>query len=262
MAMRTLLLFFFSLMVSCGDTTDAPTGNTGARFLNAEPVEFTTSDGFLLRGTFFYNPSDAQPKPAIVLLHSFGGSHLDWFAFAPDLVDLKHFVVLAIDLRGHGASRFQNGLEFPIETFSPDDLNNMPLDLVASVAYLKTRPEAIATRIGMLGVDVGANLAFIGSGTLPEVQAAVSISPQFRENQAQGILTGTNLPGFQPSNVLFVASFGDGYAYTSSQTMAGLTGGLTQILGLQGVAHGMDVLGVDDTWESVMDWFSQTLANS
>jgi pimeloyl-ACP methyl ester carboxylesterase len=259
MQLRMITLILLTLTISCGNDTTGPAPEETARFLSADPVEFTTSDGFLIRGTFFHDTGRPTAKPVVILLHAFGSSHLDWFTFALDLVDFRNFVVLAIDLRGHGASNFQNGIDFPIQNFTTDDLNSMPIDLEASIAYLKTRPEADASRVGIVGVDIGANLAFIGAGTLPEVKAAVSISPQYRENQAQGILIGTNLPNFQPTNVLFVASFGDGYAYTSSQTMSGLTQGSTQVVGIQGLAHGMDILISSEAWNQVMDWLSSNL---
>ena len=257
--MRKHLFLFLCLLIACGNDTTGPEPEKTARLLSADPIEFTTTDGFLIRGTFFHNKANPGAKPVVILLHTFGGTHLDWFTFAPDLVDNHNFVVLAIDLRGHGNSTFHNGANFPIQNFTVDDLNNMPLDLSAAITYLKTRPEADASRVGIVGVDIGANLAFIGAGTLPEVQTAVSISPQFRENQAQGVLIGTNLPNFQPKNVLFVASFGDGYTYTSSQTMSALTQGMTQIVGLQGLAHGMDILASVETWNDVMDWLRANL---
>jgi len=259
MKFRFLFLLLFALTTSCGNDATGPKNDVDAQFLSADPVEFSTSDGFLIRGTFFHDTAQTGPKPAIILLHAFNRSHLDWFTLAPELVANKDFVVLAIDLRGHGESTFQNGVAFPIQTFSSADLNDMPLDIEAAVAYLKTRSEADATRIGIVGADIGANLAFIGAGILTEIKAAVSISPQFRESLTQGILTGNDLPNFQPHNILYIASFGDGYAYTSSQTMSERTQGNTRILGLQGLAHGMDLLVSDETWAEVMNWLSANL---
>lgn len=255
-----LLLLLASAFFACGnDSTGPQPETTTARLLNADPIEFTTSDGFLIRGTFFHSSANTTPKPAVILLHAFNRDHTDWFAYAPDIVDNNNFVALAIDLRGHGASTFQNGASFPIQTFSSADLNAMPLDIEAAIAYLKTRPEVDATRIGIVGADIGANLAFIGSGTQDEIKTAVSISPQFRENQAQGILIGTNLPNFQPKNVLYIAAFGDGYAYASSQTMADLTQGQTRVVGIQGLAHGLDILASEETWNEILTWLSTTM---
>ena len=254
-----LILAIPCLIISCGSETNGPEPEQSARLLSADPVQFSTTDGFLIRGTFFHNKEDPSAKPVVILLHTFGSSHLDWFDFAPDLVDNRGFVVLAIDLRGHSASTLQNGVNFPIQNFTVADLNNMPLDIEASITYLKTRPQADVSRLGIVGVDIGANLAFIGAGTLPDVKTAVSISPQYRENQAQGVLIGTNLPNFQPSSVLYIASFGDGYTYTSSETLSTLTQGATQVVGLQGLAHGMDILLSNEAWVTVMDWLTQNL---
>lgn len=253
------ILFVSICMISCSDNPTEPPLEENARLLSADPVEFSTTDGFLIRGTFFHSSASTTPKPAVILLHEFNGSQIDWFAYAGDIVDDLDFVALAIDMRGHGASTFQNGTNFPIGEFSVEDLNNIPRDISASIAYLKTRTEVDASRIGIVGVDLGANVAFVGAGTNTEIKSTVSISPQFRENQAQGVLVGTNLPNFQPSNILYVAAFGDGYAYTSSQTMSNLTLGQTQVIGVQGLAHGMEVIANDETWHQILNWLGTTL---
>ncbi|HSG45955.1 MAG TPA: alpha/beta fold hydrolase [Anaerolineales bacterium] len=52
-----------------------------------------------------YHPEDAvsQPLPAVLLLHMYGGGKQDWEDVAVQLAD-SGYVVLAIDMRGHGAT--------------------------------------------------------------------------------------------------------------------------------------------------------------
>ena len=99
----------------------------------------------------------------------------------------------------------------------------------------------------------------MSAGLFPDIKATVSVSPSFRENQTQEILIGTNIPGFAPRNILYLAAFGDGYAYTSSQTMSELTRGVTAVIGYQGTGRGLDLLAQGNAWTTVLDWLDQNL---
>ncbi len=176
-----------------------------------------------------------------------------------DLVVRNGYAALAFDLRGHGLSTIRDGQPFPVGQFTPDDLNDIPKDVAAAISWIKTRPEADPTRIAVMGADLGANVAFVSAGIHSEVKTAVSISPEFRENQEQQVLVGTNLEGFQPSNILYLAAFGDQYAYTSSETMSGLTLGRTRVVGFQGVAHGLELLSDVDVWNEILSWLAANL---
>ena len=246
----------------CSDTaTPPPTTSPDAVVHSArlQPVRFQTADGFSLFGTLFSASHLAGPRPAVILIHPFNEDHLQWADFVPELVVERGYVALAFDLRGHGNSIFRNGQAFTIQNFSIEDFNEMPLDVEAAVAFLKTRPEADANRIGVVGTDIGANIAFVSAGLLPDIKATVSVSPSFRENRAREVLIGTNIPGFAPRNILFLAAFGDGYAYTSSQTMSGLTQGVTAVIGYQGTGHGLDLLAQGSAWTDALDWLHQNL---
>ena len=64
------------------------------------------------------------------------------------------FGVLALDLRGHGASEGGYG-----------SLQSMLLDVQAALAWLKTRHEVNASRIGIAGMHFGATLAVLAAGS-------------------------------------------------------------------------------------------------
>ncbi len=244
----------------CNDTTPTPTTpDATAQYARVDPVSFQTTDGFLLFGTLFFASYQTTPRPAVILLHPYNESHVQWVGFVPELVVQRGYVALAFDLRGHGNSIFRNGQSFTIAEFSAEDFNRMPLDVAAAIAFLKTRAEVAANRIGVVGTDIGANIAFVSAGLLPDIKATVSVSPNFRDNQAQEILIGSNMPGFAPRNILFLAAFGDGYAYTSSQTMSSLTQGVTAVIGYQGTGHGLELLANDRAWMAVLDWLDQNL---
>ena len=254
-------LWIAIFFIGCGGSTTAPPTESDltAQHARLEPVQFQTPDGFLLFGTLFSSPNHPAPRPAIILLHPFNANHIQWADFIPELVAERGYVALAFDLRGHGNSIFRNGQPYTIQNFSIDDFNQMPLDVVAAIAFLKTRAEADPNRIGVIGTDIGANIAFVSAGLFPDIKATVSVSPEFRVNQAQGFLIGTDIPGFAPRNILYLAAFGDGYAYTSSQNMSELTRGVTAVIGYQGAGHGLDLLAQGNAWTTVLDWLDQNL---
>lgn len=258
---QQICIVLIALLIGCSNnTTTTPTEpQVNAEHARIEPVQFQTSDGFVLFGTFFSSNTQTTPRPTIILLHPFNENHVQWGGFVPELVVERGYHALAFDLRGHGNSIFQNGQPFTVAEFTVADINQMPLDVEAAITFLNTRSDVDINRIGIIGTDIGANIAFISSGTLPEIKASVSVSPNFRNNQAQEVLIGTNIPDFAPQNILFVAAFGDGYAYTSSQTMSDLTKGTTAIIGYQGVGHGLDLLADDTAWAAVLDWLDQNL---
>ena len=91
--------------------------------------------------------------------------------------------------------------------------------------------------------------------------AALGIGDRESEigNRESAILVGTNIAGFQPQNILYVASFGDQYAYTSSETMSQLTQGTTRVIGYQGVAHGVQLLDDQTAWNDILNWLKANL---
>lgn len=118
----------------------------------AEDVRLRTRDGVELVGAYLPGPADAS-GPAVVLLHGFGG-HRTKPAYALLGERLSSVTaVLAIDLRGHGASGGFSTLGLA-ET----------LDVAAAAAWLRRRGHAW---VGLVGVSMGATAALRAAGTAP-----------------------------------------------------------------------------------------------
>jgi len=66
-----------------------------------ERVEMKTTDGVNIIGDL-YQPINSNGS-AVILLHMMNKDKASWYEFGKKLVD-KGYVVLAIDLRGHGES--------------------------------------------------------------------------------------------------------------------------------------------------------------
>lgn len=107
-----------------------------------EDVQFVNGD-VRLAGALI-SPKDARRHPAIVLVHGSGAATREWMLpFARFLVR-RGLAVLGYDKRGVGGSTG----DWNVASF--DDLAG---DAVAAFAYLKTRNDIDAKRIGLLGVS-------------------------------------------------------------------------------------------------------------
>ena len=253
---KLVCLIAFGLLLSCGDDP-APTDTTeSAEFVDIQPVLFATSDGFQITGSWFTSSASAAQRPALILLHMFNENHLQWLPFVPDLVT-SGYHVLAFDIRGHGQSTFQSGQYFPISTFDVEDLDQMPLDVGGAITWLKSNPRVDSDRIAVIGADIGANIAYVSSGLFSEVKTAVSISPVSLEDQL--VLLGEGVPGFNPRSILFMAAFGDGYTYTSSESLAGQTADPKRVTGYQGSANGISLLNISEARAEMLKWLSDNL---
>lgn len=107
-----------------------------------EPARFAAKDGWMIYGDLY-----GQGNRAVLLVH---GGRFDKASWAPQAkaIAKEGFQVLAIDLRGRGASK-----EGP-----PDRRNDiaMPLDLLAAIRYLQGNG---ARSISIVGASMGGNLA-------------------------------------------------------------------------------------------------------
>ncbi len=127
-----------------------------------QEVSFQTDDGVTIAGSLYL---PGRPGPGIVLVHALSRTREDWSAVAARLADAG-FVVLTIDLRGHGASA-------PVpEGTSLQDLTKMMADVKAARAFLGARREAVPGRVGFAGASIGANLAILMGGDRPDRSVA------------------------------------------------------------------------------------------
>ena len=117
----------------------------------------------------------------------------------------------------------------------------MPLDVEGAISWLKGRSEVDADRIAVVGADIGANIAYVSSGSFSDVKTAVSISPV--SNSDQLVLLGEGIPDFQPRSILFMAAFGDGYTYTSLRSFGRSDAESQESFGLPGVRQRFDPFG-------------------
>ncbi|PNY79750.1 alpha/beta hydrolase [Deinococcus koreensis] len=150
-----------------------------------EDVKFTTADGLTLRGWFAAPPQ--RGGSAVVLAHGTGGHRGHLLPLAGALHARGHGVLL-FDLRQHGRS------DGEVSSFGLHEAE----DVLAALAYLRTRPEVAGDRLALLGHSMGAAASLRAAARDGGVRAVVSIScaASLAENVADGVRALTRLPAF------------------------------------------------------------------
>jgi pimeloyl-ACP methyl ester carboxylesterase len=140
-------------------------------------ISFPAADGLRI-GADYYPPS-AGPggsAPAIILIHMYNSDRNAW---AP-LVEPLHeagFVILAIDLRGHGESATTETKERAIRR-DPELFKEMQNDLRGAYDWLAAQPNIDRARFGLVGASLGCSVALQYAAADRSVDAVVCLSPE------------------------------------------------------------------------------------
>lgn len=137
----------------------------GCEVLASEPqsLEFLTTDGLVLAGTFY--PPESCNVPVVLLMHQFGSSKESWIEMAqwlqnrvaaagtagllPPMPDNLSFAVFAFDFRSHGDS--QPGEDDGLDT------EGFLIDAQSALGFVKTLPNVNPERIITMGASIGAD---------------------------------------------------------------------------------------------------------
>lgn len=207
-----------------------------------QKVSFQTSDGV----TIFANYLESDSGKAVILAHQFANSK-ESFSILADLLNESGFSTLAIDLRGHGESLGKGSLSSS-ERLTPNDFQNMNLDLESAIVYLKKKNHA---EFYLVGASIGANLAIIFPCEHNGFNAAVALSPGIDYKSLQPLLFAkkTTVP------TLLVASSDDTYSFESAQKLDSVFNAPHEFYRLQNVGHGTYMLNL---WpalnQKITDW--------
>ncbi len=141
-------------------------------------IEFTTKDKFILVGDL-YLAKPKTDKPLVIALHSFALNSSSWQSLAQQL-RLKGYNVLAMDLRGHGRSVYNENLKLKSRfKFKNSDWQKLPSDVSESINYIKSNyPNINCNEVIIIGADLGASAGIIAGETLKKKPVKfVMISP-------------------------------------------------------------------------------------
>ena len=130
-----------------------------------ERVQFSTSDGLLLKG-WWIPAEDPAERRTILMCHGWGDNK-------GELLRETHFLheagfnLLYFDTRSHGDSEGEITTIGYLET----------IDFAAAMAYLRERRPEFVARLGVFGFSMGAAVASMAVPDHPEIKAVVLESP-------------------------------------------------------------------------------------
>jgi alpha-beta hydrolase superfamily lysophospholipase len=232
---RALLLPVAFAWFACG----------AVRLEAAETIALRTSDGTALSAVWH---APARTAPAVLLVHMLSRSHAEWDLTAQAL-SVSGFGVLALDLRGHGASEGDSGA-----------LGSMQQDVQAGLDWLKSRQDVLAARLGIAGASLGASLAVLAAAADPTVRSIALLSPavEYRSLRCDAAMRRYAERG---GALMLVASTGDPYALRSAHNFEAMATGPRDLLVVDGTnAHGTGLMSVrPDLLTSLVDWFRRSL---
>ena len=218
------------------------------------PITLTTSDGLELRGTFQAAPG-VTLGPAVVMLHELGGTRQD-FNLAWDNFQELGISTLAFDFRAHGQSDEGTVIMADLRT-TPGQLE---LDVRAALEYLVAQSVVDPAKVGVIGLDVGANLAVLARQDSASwgVASIVAITPDIAGIEALGGLASGDLV---LSNVQIVAGANNAADAADAQALYDLATDPRDLRLVKQVSgHGADLLtGSADARAGVATWFDTRL---
>jgi pimeloyl-ACP methyl ester carboxylesterase len=140
-------------------------------------VNLQTEDGVLIVGDY-YPPVGRAIAPPVILLHMYRQDRSTYQPLVNPLHDAG-FAVLAIDMRGHGASTRPNEMNLAERVKNRDAavFNDMRYDVNAAVDWIRKQSNIDQNKLAIIGASVGCSVAMHYASTNPEVSAIVCLSP-------------------------------------------------------------------------------------
>jgi len=157
-------------------------------FASAGQISLKTTDGIMLSAD-----TSGSGKHGVVLLHEDGGDRKAWADLAETLAK-SDCLVVALDLRGHGASK---------GTLDDASYPKMVEDARAAITWLEGKG---VEDVHLVGAEFGANLALAATAAMEEVDTVTLLSPAL---SAKGLKVSSALGGLGQRPVLAVASRDD-----------------------------------------------------
>jgi pimeloyl-ACP methyl ester carboxylesterase len=225
-----------AVLLSCGARAEAAA---------ASRVSLTTEDGVVLSATLW--EPDGRVAAGVLMVHAPSRTSHD-FDRIGDQLGARGFLVLSLDLRGHGDSQ---------GTYATTDLQAVARDVSAAIRYLLTRQAGTPAAIGIIGASAGATLGVLAANGVPAVKSFALLSAPL---DFRGLRLEEPLRRVGDRAVLVVASGEDVYAARCARALAETGPGLRELMLLDSAGHATKMLtSRPDLLPSLVDWFSRTL---
>jgi len=179
----------------------------------------------------------------VVLIHEDGGDRSGWEDLAGTLAQ-NQFRVIAVDLRGHGASGGE---------ITDDDYPDMVADVAAAVTWLDSKG---VEDVGLVGSELGANLALAAMAANQDIDTAVLLSPSL---SAKGVRVSSAIDSLGRRPLLLVASIQDSSGSRAAKLIEGKATGPKHLALFDGTASGRRMLNTAPELEGLLvSWLNGT----
>lgn len=140
-----------------------------------DSIVLTAADGVKVAGFWFDCYED--DKPAVLLLHDHGRDHFAWGTLWPPLQRFGYHV-LALDLRGHGASRQLAPEKYEMLVRREATVfREMVLDAQAGIRFLEREKNIRPERIVVIGGELGCAVGLALMAAEPRLRGMVALGP-------------------------------------------------------------------------------------
>ena len=139
------------------------------------PVTFRTEDGWQLRGSYWEGRGPGTVS--LLLVHDRSANRAVWEPYVGFFLS-RGWSVLTFDLRGHGESvRHDTRSTLLGGAREPSLEDGWPLDVLAALAYMAAQPRVDASKRAIVGVGLGADLAYAAAARDWGAAGIVGVSP-------------------------------------------------------------------------------------
>lgn len=218
----------------------APPPVAPPRVPRGEEVTFPATDGLVIHATLWQG---ARPDvPAIVLVHQLSRDRTEWRPLVARLLAPTALTVLALDLRGHGAStRRPDGGEIDWRSMTPADWVGVERDVAGALRFLESgagrslRP----ARLAIAGSSIGSSAAIRAAASDPRVAGVAALSPG---RAYRGVDAISPLRTWGTRKLWVLATTRDRASAEATHDMLRVVRGSVGRL-VEGEAHGLDMAG-------------------
>jgi len=214
-------------------------------------LTLTAGDGIRL-AAHYYRPVGESP-PGLILVHGTGGDRHVWEAFAVR-AQQGGYLVVSLDLRGHGESREGPSGALDFRNFGEADWQAMQLDIDAAFRQLLALG-ANPKDLFIAGEGAGANLALQYAVEHRDIQGVVLLSAGAAYH---GIPSAPLIDRLTTRPALLVWCERDDYGASSGAALEGRAPGHVEARVYPGSAHGAAIFATSpEAMGQVLVWLAQ-----
>lgn len=191
---------------------------------NYEEVTLLTEDNLRLRG--WYIAPNREDGATIIFLHGHGGYINDLIPEAILYTNMGYGALL-FDFRGHGAS------DDAIVTMGINEV----MDVQAGIDFLLTQSAVNPERIALYGNSMGASVALLSAGQIPEIRMVIADAPYSSIDDAlvDGIPQQMGIPAlFFPDIIIAMSNYLSGEDFYTASPIASIADLQTAVLFIHG----------------------------